>query len=400
MDDRLFPRQSRSSHKLAADRRLRAASILLLAWAGLSCAGTQRPGLLTDSQWRQALAERGVGAGGLQNPLLASEAMRREAQRAAGGGSTLEQLGRLQKHLFDESRFVFDYFARETRAAAEAFETRRSNCVSCTNLFIALARSLDIPVQAALAQVPRQTETLGDLVVVNSHIVALYRHSKGRTVYDFDRNRGQRPLGYQSIGDLELTAIYLNNLGAEKLIARQAAAAIRFFEDAARLAPDLAASHLNLGVALERQGEVGAALDAYLLALQIEPRDLSTRNNLRNLFSRMAEGRRGPSGDPGGESGEDPEHRDAANLLARGDLELAAGRSASAFKHYRQALRLDRSRADPYVALARAELLKGRVGRARKRLETALHLDPQHVDARRLLTGLEQPRDRWKALPG
>ena len=44
-------------------KQLRTASVLvLLAWLGLTCAGTPRPGLLTDSQWRQALTERQVAA--------------------------------------------------------------------------------------------------------------------------------------------------------------------------------------------------------------------------------------------------------------------------------------------------------------------------------------------------
>lgn len=69
----------------------------------------------------------------------------RRARAAAGEGTDRERLKSLQQFLFDEERFPFEYETRGTYGAQEAFRLRRGNCVSFTSLFIALGRSLGIP---------------------------------------------------------------------------------------------------------------------------------------------------------------------------------------------------------------------------------------------------------------
>jgi predicted TPR repeat methyltransferase len=69
----------------------------------------------------------------------------------------------------------------------------------------------------------------------------------------------------------------------------------------------------------------------------------------------------------------------------RGDLELAQGHVREAFRLYKRARSLAPRLADPWVALARAELARSRQERAKADVESALRLEPDDPGARALL---------------
>ncbi|MFQ5348895.1 MAG: tetratricopeptide repeat protein [Thermoanaerobaculia bacterium] len=356
---------------------------ILLVSAVPPAAAARTPDVLTADEWRLALEERGVERPHLRSPIEPDEELRAAvAGIVASVSGTMASLRRLQAYLFDSREFAYDYYAGRTLNATETFVERRGNCVSFTNLFIAMARAIDIPVQAALARIPREIETIGDLVIVNSHVVAVVPYASGRMVFDFDQNRTAERIQYRIISDLELTAVYLNNLGAERLIADDPRGAISYFTDASRLAPDFAASHRNLGVAFQRTGDLAAAIDATLLSLYYEPRNISTRNNLLGLFAastRAAPAEDAPAGGPR-----------LGSLLRAGDQALSTGQPGNAWRFYRKALRIDENEPDVYVALARVLLFRGRLRGAVRNLRTAIHLDRGHPEARRLLRGLDR----------
>ena len=76
-------------------------------------------------------------------------------------------------------------------------------------------------------------------------------------------------------------------------------------------------------------------------------------------------------------------------LIVRGDLDLRAGDVKRALRSYRDAAGLDPTLADPWLAIARAELSRGRPDAARKAAQKALKRDPSNDEARGLL---EAPR--------
>jgi predicted Zn-dependent protease len=77
-------------------------------------------------------------------------------------------------------------------------------------------------------------------------------------------------------------------------------------------------------------------------------------------------------------------------LIVRGDLELAAGRASKAIRLYKRARHLGPTLADPWVALAKAELTRSRPDRARSDLLRALKLEPNNADALELLRQLDR----------
>ncbi len=359
--------------------------LVLTLVAGLSSCSTSSYRLLLGADdWTEAMQSEGVRSADLANPLETDTALVEVALSVAGSGTDFEKLRRLQTFLFDEETFLFDYRIRQTQTALEAYASRSGNCVSFTNLFIALGRAAGVPVQAALAWTGGESETVGDLVLVNSHVVAAYRHSQGRTIYDFDRNRERDVIGYRLIDDYQLNAIFLNNLAVEKLIEGEIPAATTYFEDALRLDSEFVEAFSNLGVSLQRAGETEAALDAYLLALQIEP-TAAARYNLRGLYAQMARDRLLVF-----EEGATQPASEVETLLARGDEALSLSRVHAAVGLYRQALDVDPKHPAPHVALARILLFQGRVRSAKKHLRRALEIAPSNAEARRLLDGLSR----------
>lgn len=313
--------------------------------------------------------------------------MRAEALRLTGPGDEIDRLRRLQDALFNPQRFPFNYEVKTTLTAAEAFYLRQGNCLSFTNLFVALGRSLGIPVQTGLITRVRGSEREEDLIVVNTHVVGLFTQAGGTVYFDFDTSRRRQPTTVRPLNDLWVTALYLNNRGADELRLRHADAAARLFEDAVKLAPDFAAAWGNLGVARRRLGDVDGALAAYAEALRLDPGNPTVLTNLVTLYRALGRTAEAEAADAAVRlTGASPHL-----LIVRGDLALARGRVDEARQLYRRAKRLDPRLAEAWVALARAEYAAGRLAQARRLANKALRLDPAVAGAAPFLdTGKEK----------
>lgn len=355
------------------------ALLLVALFAESDAAKSRYPALTPDERSARHRAS-GVDPAAHPDPLETSAELRETAARIAGDGHPRERLARLQQFLFDEERFDFDYDLRTTLTATEVFDIRRGNCVSFTNLFVAMGRSLGVPVRLASVSYAEGEERRGDLIVVSSHVVAAYRDGGKVVVYDFDRRRAGMPLGIQLRDDLWIDAIYLNNRGVEALLEDEFDDANRFLEDTVRLVPDFAEAWGNLGVVRRRAGDIGGAFDAYLIALQLQPNDVGIRTNIAKLYGTLvAEGR-----SPNSSAAERPtggEPSDYRELLSEGDHAMSKGLLQSGLESYRRAHRLSPERPEPLVAMARAKLYLGKPGQAVKWVTRALELAPTDVEA-------------------
>jgi tetratricopeptide (TPR) repeat protein len=360
------------------------ASLLLVG----GCASASRSLVnLSPERWEEEVRARGIDPREVPNPLQVTETMRKEAERLAGWGTNERRLEQLQLALFDQGEFPFSYEIRTTLTAAEAFHRRQGNCLSFTNLFIALGRSIGVPVSMGLVLRVRSSEKEGDLIVVNNHVIALYNTEGSRRYYDFDRSRRERPADLRELDDLWITALYLNNRGADELRAGHPEAAQKFFGNAVKLAPGFGFAWGNLGVARRRLADVDGALEAYRRALELDPENPTILSNLSGMFRSL---------------GRDDEARTALEaarmsgasahvLIVRGDVELSQGRIDDALKFYRKARRMAPNLPDAYVAIARAELARSRPAAARKSLDRAIRLDPDNQYALSLRASLASP---------
>ena len=170
---------------------------------------------VSPERWSAGLATRGVDPAEVPNPMAATPAMVALARDIAGTGRDADRLEHLRSALMDGGAWTFEYERNSTFSAAEAFEKRRGNCVSFTNLFIAMGRSLGIRLHAALVSTRGISERQGDLIVTYNHMVAVYTEVGGRSakVYDFYRMADQLTGPLRLLDDYMVAAIRTSNDG-------------------------------------------------------------------------------------------------------------------------------------------------------------------------------------------
>ncbi|KAA0254377.1 tetratricopeptide repeat protein [Acidobacteria bacterium ACD] len=357
---------------------LAAAFAFFLASPALAAAGG------TEKPWAEALAERRVDPASVPDPLRVTEEMRRFAEEAAPAGRPApERLAALQRALYDPSRFRFAYDERGTLPAPEAFERRGGNCVAFTNLFLALGRSLGLPLSAGLAAGRRGAEKEGDLVVVRSHVVATMPWGPRLLVFDFFSAEADAAAGIRPLSDLELAAVFLGNLGVDEIRAGRPEKALSVLSDAVRLGPEIAALHVGLGVALWHVGRVADAETAFRTARARDPGEVSAAHDLASLLAARGERQEALRLLRAADLGRAP----GPTWLLRGNLELALGKLPDAVRSFRKAHALSPRSVEPLLAVARAEEARGRHPEATAALREALALRPGDPDVLRLLDG-------------
>jgi len=334
-----------------------------------------------NDAWSRKLARRGVDPSIVQDPIAITPAIRAAADEYSGrGGNVVDQLRRMQSALFDKDAFHFDYEPGLTSTADDALQARRGNCVAFTNLFIAMARSRGIHVKAGYLTPRVAGEKHGDLVYVNTHVVAVYQLFDRSVVFDFYGRRQDEVPRIRLLDDLELAALYVNNRAIAALSRGDLASAEAGLEAVVRLAPDFAGAHGNLGVLRRRRGDIPGALDAYRTALAIEPRNPAVLSNLAALYLDTGHLREAQTA----LRLADMSTATVYTLVARGDLELADGRPDDALKFYKRAARLDPDIPEPHLAIARLEKSRGNVRGARKAAARALTIAPDNQEAQAL----------------
>jgi Flp pilus assembly protein TadD len=337
---------------------------------------------MSPERWNAGVTRRGVDPAEAPNPMETTPAMRAAARELGSAGSDEGRLERLRTALLDGRDFTFEYERTSTFSASDAFENRRGNCVSFTNLLIALARSLGIQLQAALVSTRGISEREGDVIVTYNHMVAVYPHagSSDVKVYDFYRMAEERGPRLTLLDDFSVAAIRASNDGVAHLGRGEYAEAEHDLGIAVKLGPQLGSLYANLGLAKWRNGDVAGAFAAFRRGLEVEPRCSPLLQNLAALYLDQHK----PAEAQAALAALDMHRSSPYALIVRGDLALREGNVKGAIRNYRQAAGLDPKLADPWLAIARAELARGRRDAAHKAARKALKRDPSSPEARTL----------------
>jgi len=370
-------------------RSRKAASVLprlgltvLLATGGAGCVTPDAEILdVSPRRWQAAIRSRGLDPAEVPMPMGPTPDIVAFARQTAAAGSDRERLERLHAALFDRKVFAFEYEKMATFTAAEAFNARKGNCVSLTNLLLAMARSLGIQLRPGLILRRQSSERQGDLVLRFAHMVAVYSDQRDLRIYDFYLDRPEERGRLTLLDDVDVAALAASNAGVDALRAGDFTRSRELFERAVRLAPGLPDIYAGLGVAQWREGNADAAFATFRKGLELAPNRASLLNNLAVLYI---------------EAGKPEEARialAAANLteasphflLAKGNLELACGDPTQAIRSYKRARSRDKTLVEPLLGIARAELARGRKDAARKALRKAAHLAPEDPRVRDLM---------------
>ena len=174
-----------------------------------------------------------------------------------------------------------------TYTAEQTFYARRGNCLSFTNLYIALAREAGLDVSYQEVKVPPAWSAVGNRHYFSLHINVLVDLPRDRQrVVDFDvQHRSDRIKG-TAVSDSTAAAQFDNNLAVYYLEERDLPLAFLYSRRAIEARPQTGYFWANLGTILRRAGQLDDAEEAYITAIELsgEPAAVS---NLARLYGQQ-----------------------------------------------------------------------------------------------------------------
>ncbi len=271
--------------------------------------------------------------------------------------------------LINDETFGLDY-GQSTRTAAETFRTRTGNCLSFSNLFVALARQVGLDAQYQEVDIPPDWTREGGAFVLNRHVnVWVDLGPAGYHAVDFNIEDFRTGYDRRTISDARAFAHFFNNMGVERLQAGDLRLAVAYFRRALidndrRFAP----AWTNLGILYLRAGEPVYAEAAFLQALEASPFDLVAMSNLAGFYAGRGDHERAESYRKKvvRHRNKNPYYRFslARELFLSGDYDAA-------IKHLRFAIRKRGQEDQFYFLLGMCYLQKGDADAARRWLDEA-----------------------------
>jgi tetratricopeptide (TPR) repeat protein len=172
-----------------------------------------------------------------------------------------------------------------TRTAQETFHDQRGNCLSFTNMFVAMSRRLGLDSNYQEVLVPPDWSVSGQTFIFNLHInvqVDLDGHSDQMVdfnMYDFRIKYDRR-----IVSDSRARAHYFNNMGVEYMLKGDTLLAFANYRESIRADSSFSPAWVNLGILNNREGYPNYAEAAYLQALNAGDAKMITLSNLAALY--------------------------------------------------------------------------------------------------------------------
>jgi Flp pilus assembly protein TadD len=265
------------------------AAILLVAWGSVCEAGTTPEELLSGEVLGAEHDPPGLVSD--DEVLAVSDEMREFLDRFVDRRANFYyKLNQLSYAIINDATFGLVY-DESTRTAAGAFASRRGNCLSFSNMYVAMARYIGLSVKFQEVDIPPDWTYRDDAFVLNRHVnVYVYTGSAGVHVVDFNLDDFKSSYDQRAISDSRALAHFFNNLGVEQMQTGNAHAAFAYFRRAIvdndrRFAP----AWTNLGILYYREGYPKYAEAAYYQALQANPGDLVAMSNLVKFYDEQGD---------------------------------------------------------------------------------------------------------------
>jgi len=182
-------------------------------------------------------------------------------------GSSKGRLEDLVASLFRGDGLAFNY-ETVTRTASETFARKGGDCLSFSNLIVAMARELGYKAVFQEVLVMPVWSRRGRLVTLSRHINVVVSDGASAYLLDLQPQVQRIEIASRIISDKRARAHFYNNKGMEYLAEYQLPNARAFFEAAVKLDSDAAFAWINLGVVLAELGDADQAESAYKRALR------------------------------------------------------------------------------------------------------------------------------------
>jgi Tfp pilus assembly protein PilF len=199
-------------------------------------------------------------------------------------GNRLARMKRLAQVVLEEDYFHLVY-DDSTRTAQETFQIRRGNCLSFTNMFIAMARYLDIKADYQEVETPPEWSIAGESFLFSQHVNVHVDLGSGLIqVVDFFGYDTRTPRKERMVSDERGRAHYFNNVGVDYMLGGDTPQAFVNFRNSLGADGAFVSAWINLGILHRRAGLPAWAEAAYQTALDIEPSNLVAMSNLASLY--------------------------------------------------------------------------------------------------------------------
>jgi hypothetical protein len=205
-------------------------------------------------------------------------------------GAETTKLHELVSAIVETDTFGLEY-DDTTRTASETFRARRGNCLSFSNMFVAMARDVGLAVEFQEVDIPPDWTLDADTYVLNRHInVFVDLGLMGKRVVDFNIADFKASYEMHKVSDARALAHYYNNVGVERMLSGDTASAFLCFRRAlAENDRTFSPAWANLGSLYLRSGHSAQAEAAYFEALNASASDLVAMSDLARLYERLGD---------------------------------------------------------------------------------------------------------------
>jgi tetratricopeptide (TPR) repeat protein len=203
-------------------------------------------------------------------------------------GTELQRLEQLVEIVFKKNDLGFSY-EPITKTAAETFEERSGNCLSFTNMFIAMARHVGLTVRFREVDVVPTWKKAGEIFVVGRHVNVSVQIGPRNYTVDLLPQVDRVELAGRVVSDRRGLAHYYNNLGVRVLSEGNVELAMDWFALALEADDQAVFVWANLGVAQAHAGLYPEAESSYFRSLELDKHNVVAMSNLVELYERMGQ---------------------------------------------------------------------------------------------------------------
>ncbi len=197
-----------------------------------------------------------------------------------------DRLAQLLYAVLGGDRFTLDY-DDSTRTASSTFRAARGNCISFTNMFIAMARDIGLEASYQEVEIPPDWSISGQTFLIAEHVNVLVEVKNALSrVVDFNSYDTIVDVEAESevISDARARAHYFNNIGVERMLDDEVGLAYANLQQSILEDRTFASSWVNMGILHRREGYPDYSEVSYLQALKQDRDNLMAMSNLADLY--------------------------------------------------------------------------------------------------------------------
>lgn len=187
------------------------------------------------------------------------------------------------------------YAANSTLTAAEAFEARGGNCLSYTNMFVALAREAGLDARYQIVDIPPSWDADSGFLIRYTHINVVLRglridsYGAGRVVVDFNLMHPDPDAKETEVSDTYAESLFYANKSVNLLRDGRHRESFAYLRQAIEIAPENIDLWINLGAFYATMGDFHSSIEAYNVGLQLDPANKSAYSGLARSYAHLGD---------------------------------------------------------------------------------------------------------------